>query len=85
MTLRESFVRNFDMIDMGELEFYLHVRVTRTKKFIQIFQAVYIHKVLDMFADLICKPHTTRKCLLPSDAVDRIAQDQGELTAQERM
>ena len=40
----------------------LNVRVTRTKKFIQLDQSVYIHKVLDKFADFIGLPHKTRKC-----------------------
>ena len=33
------------MADMGELEFFLNVPVTRTKRFIQLDQSMYIHKV----------------------------------------
>ena len=41
--------------------------------------------MLDKFADFIDLPHKTLKCPLPSDATDRIAQDQEELTAQEQL
>ena len=58
--------------------------VTRTKKFIQLDQLVCITKVLDKFADFIGPPHKTLKSPLPSDEADRIAQAQGELTAQEQ-
>ena len=40
--------------------------------------------MVDKIADFIGPPHKTRKCPLPSDAVDRIAQDQGKLTAREQ-
>ena len=48
-------------------------------------QEVYTHKMLDKFADFIGPPHGARECPLPSDAADWIAQDKGELTAQEQM
>ena len=73
------------MTDMGELEFLLNVCVTCTKRFIQLDQSVYIHKVLDKFADFNGPPHKTRTCSLPSNAVDRIAQDQQELLTQEQV
>ena len=58
--IKRNFCKKFDMTDAGELEFLLNVRVTRTKRFIQLDQSVYIHKVLDKFADFIGPPHKTR-------------------------
>ena len=67
--IKRKFCDIYDMTDIGELEFFLNVRVTRTKRFIQLDWSVYIHKVLDKIADFIDPRHKTRKCLLPSDAL----------------
>ena len=83
--IKRKFGEKFNMTDMGDLEFFLNVRVTRTKRFILLDPSVYINKVLDKFVDFFGSPHETRKCPLPSNAVDRIARDQGELIAQEQM
>ena len=34
--IKRKFCEKFDMANTGELEFFLNVRVTRTKKFIQL-------------------------------------------------
>lgn len=73
---------------MDDWEFFLNVRVARTKKVVQTLldQLVYIHiKVLDMFSVNIGAPHTTRNCPLPSDAVDSIAKAHDEFTEQQQM
>ena len=43
------------MTDIGELESFLYVRVTSTKKFVKLDLSMYTHKVLDKFADLIVR------------------------------
>ena len=55
--VKRKFCKKLDMTDTGELEFFLNVCVTRTKRFIQLHQSVYIHKVSDKFADFIDPPH----------------------------
>lgn len=74
-----------EKFDTTELVYFPNVRVTCTKKFIQLDQSVFIHRVLDKFANFIVSPHKSRKCPPPSDAADWIAKDQGHLSAQEQM
>ena len=74
------FCKNFDMTDIGALEHFLNVRVTGTRRFIQLDHSVHIQKVLDKFADFLGPPQKTRKSPLPSDASKRIARAEGELS-----
>ena len=74
-----KFCKNFDMTDMGALEHFLNVRVTRTRRFIQLYQSVCTQKLLDKFADFL-GPQKTRKSPLPSDASERIAPAEGDLS-----
>ena len=53
------FSRSFDMSDIDALEQFLNVRVTRTRRFIQLDQFVYAQKVLDKFADILGPPQKT--------------------------
>ena len=62
---------------MGALEYFLNVRVTRTRRFIQLDQSVYTQKLLDKFADFLGPPQKTKKSPLPSDASKRIARAEG--------
>ena len=66
------------MTDMGALEHFLKMRVTSTRRFIQLGQSLYTQKVLDKFADFLGPPQKTRKSPLPSDASERIARVEGE-------
>ena len=70
---------------MGALEHFLNVRVTRTRRFIQLDQSVYTQKVLDKFADFLGPPQKTKKSPLPSDASERIARVEGELSDDDRV
>ena len=51
----------FDMSDMGELEHFLNVRVTRTAGSIKLNQVVYTQKVLDKYSDFLGPRGKTRK------------------------
>ena len=84
--IKRRFYEKFNMTDMGELEFFLNVCVTRTKRFIQLDQSVYIKSCwIHLLTSLVHLTRHVSKCPLPSNAVDRIAQDQGELTEQEQI
>ena len=61
LEVKMMFCKNFDMTDMGALEHFLNVRVTRTRRFIQLDQSVYTQKVLDKFADFLGPPQKTKK------------------------
>ena len=63
LEVKMMFCRNFDMTAMGALEHFLNVRVTRTRRFIQLDQSVYNQKVLDKFADFLGPPRRPRRAL----------------------
>ena len=67
-----------DMTDMGALEHFLNVRVTRSCSYVQLDQSVYSQKVFDTFSAHIGTENKTRKCPLPSDTMDRIAKEPKE-------
>ena len=75
--MKAKFCSRFDMSDMGELKHFLNIRVTRTRKYMQLDQSVYaVIKVLNMFEAFLGSTQKTRKYPLPSNAVDLIAQEQ---------
>jgi len=43
--IKKRFCERFDMSDMGELEHFLNVRVTRIKNYIQLDQSTYAEKI----------------------------------------
>ena len=59
--------------------------VTRTRRIIQLDQSVYTQKLLDKFADFLGPPQKTRKSSLPSDASEKIARVEGELSEDDRV
>jgi hypothetical protein len=74
--VKKKFCMKFDMTDMGELEHFLNIRVTRTDEYLQMDQAVYAQKVLDKHADHIGgNPKKTRKHPMPDNAMDKIKEE----------
>ena len=59
--IKTTFCSTFDMSDMGELEHFLNVRVTRTSSFLQLVQTVYASKVLEKFSAFLGPPTKIRK------------------------
>ena len=72
------------MSDRGELEHFLNIRETRTRNYMQLNQTVYAVKVFNMFEAFLGPTQKTRKHPLPSNAVDLIAQEQGELSEEQQ-
>ena len=58
------------MTDMGVLEHFLNVRVTRSCSYIQLDQSVYTQKVLDTFSAHLGTVTKIRKCPLLSDTME---------------
>ena len=83
--VKEKFCSTFDMSDMGELEHFLNVRVTRDSRSIRLDQSVYTQKVLDKYADFLGPSGKTRKYPLPSDAADQLAQNDSDLTEEQQL
>ena len=54
--VKTRFCCTFDMSDMGELEHFSNVRVTRTSSFLQLDQTVYATKVLKKFSAFWDRP-----------------------------
>jgi hypothetical protein len=71
--VKKQFCDKYDMTDLGELEHFLNVRVTRTEKEMVLDQAVYTQKMIDTYARLLGKSGRTRKQPLPADAADKLA------------
>ena len=78
LEIKAIFCEKFDMTDMGELEHFLNVRVTRTKDYLQMDQKVYTEKVLEQHADHLGPAEKTRKQPLPTNAMDQIGQEARE-------
>ena len=72
------------MTDMGALEHFLNVRVTRSCSHIQIDQSVYTQKVLDTFRVHLGTETKVRKCPRPSDTMDRIAKEPKECSEEDQ-
>ena len=72
------------MTDIGEFEHFLIIWVTRARQYMQLDQTMYALKYFRMFATFLGPTQKLRKYPLPSNAVDRIAQEQGELLEKEQ-
>ena len=75
----------FLMSDMGQLENYWNVRVTRTRRYLQLDQTVYAQQILTTVAVLLDLKTKTQNCPLPSNAVNRILAKQDQLSAEEQL
>ena len=82
--IKARFCERFDMTDMGAVEHFLNVRVTRGQDFIQLDQQTYAEKILLKFADFLGPSSKIRKSPLPLDAMDRINQADSDLTPEEK-
>ena len=83
--VKKKFCDRFDMTDMGELEHFLNVRVSRSSECISLDQTVYIQKVLDKFSAFLGPITKTKKYPLPSDAAERIALQSEDYTEEQRV
>jgi hypothetical protein len=83
--IKDKFCKEFDMTDMGQLEHFLNVRVTRSSEYIKLDQSVYTEKVLDKFADFLGPPHKTKKYPLPSDAAAMLGCPDAGLTEDDQL
>ena len=72
------------MTDMGALEHFLNVCVTRSRSYIQLDQSVYTQKVLDTFSAHLGTENKIRKRPLPSDTMDRIAKEPKECSEEDQ-
>jgi hypothetical protein len=78
---KEAMSQTFDMSDLGELSYYLGIKITRDRahKSVEMSQTHYIKEVLQRFGMEDCKPVGT-----PLDVKTRLGPFDGEATAQER-
>ena len=83
--VKELFCTQFEMTDMGELEHFLNVRVTRQSGSLRMDQTVYAEKVLEKFEPFLGSPTRTRKYPLPSDAPERLAREDVDITAEDQL
>lgn len=82
--IKVMFCAEYDMQDMGEMEHYLNVRVTRTKTSLMQDQTVYVLKIMEKFANFLGSLTKTRKYPLPANAADMLARSKTEkLSAKE--
>ena len=72
--IKAQLCARFDMKDMGEMEHFLNVRVTRTPEYIRLDQSVYAAKILEKFEKYLGSPRKVRKSPLPAEAMDLVAK-----------
>ena len=82
--IKQKLRDRYHMTDMGALEHFLNVRVTRSCSYIQLDQSVYSQKVLDTFSAHLGTENKTRKCPLPSDTMDRIVKEPKECSEEDQ-
>ena len=73
--IKAKFCMKFDMTDMGELEHFLNIRVTRTTDYLMMDQAVYAMKVLEKHAAYLGSPDKIRRHPMPADVMDQIKKE----------
>lgn len=72
--IKAQLCARFDTKDMGEMEHFLNVRVTRTPEYIRLDQSVYAAKILEKFEKYLGPPRKVRKSPLPAEAMDLVAK-----------
>ena len=51
--IKQQFTEHFEMKDMGELNYYLGMKITRTNDFIKLDQAGYVREILEKYKHLL--------------------------------
>ena len=51
--IKQQFTDHFEMKDMGELNYYLGMKITRTDDFIKLDQAGYVREILEKYKHLL--------------------------------
>ncbi len=51
--IKQQFTDHFEMKDMGELNYYLGMNITRTDDFIKLDQAGYVREILEKYKHLL--------------------------------
>ena len=51
--IKQQFTEHFEMKDMGELNYYLGMKITRTSDFIKLDQAGYVREILEKYKHLL--------------------------------
>jgi hypothetical protein len=72
-TIKESFLSTFDMTDMGEMQHFLNIKITRTTNSLRMDQTTYAMKILAKFAAYLGKSKKGKKYPFPTDAMERLA------------
>ena len=73
-SIKESFCSTFDMTDMGEMKYFLNIKITRTRTATSLFmdQTTYAKKILAKFTDYL-GTKKAKKYPFPDDAMDQLA------------
>jgi hypothetical protein len=82
--IKEAFLSTFDMTDMGEMEHFLNIKITRTTKCLRMDQTTYAHKILAKFATYLGGTKKKKKHPFPADAQERLADTTPITEAQQR-
>ena len=57
--IKRQFTERYEMKDLGELNFYLGMKITRSEEFIKLDQEKYIREILDKY-DYLLRGHDGR-------------------------
>ena len=81
--VKGKFCAKFDMTDMGEMEHFLNVCVSRRSGSIHLDQTVYLEKVLKKFERFLGPKSWIQKYPLPANAAALLGQSDDDLTAED--
>ena len=67
------FCNTFDMTDMGEMNHFLNIKITRTTDYLRMDQTTYAKKIIAKFIDYLGVDVKNKKYPFPADAMERLA------------
>jgi hypothetical protein len=73
VAIKDMFCNTFDMTDMGEMNHFLNIKITRTTDYLRMDQTTYAKKIIAKFIDYLGVDVKNKKYPFPADAMERLA------------
>ena len=51
--IKRQFTEHYEMKDLGELNYYLSMKITRSEEYIKLDQSGYVCEILETYSDLL--------------------------------
>jgi hypothetical protein len=81
-SIKDTFLSTFDMTDMGEMQHFLNIKITRTAYTLRMDQSTYATKILAKSIDYIGTSKKGKKTPFPADAMEQLGSTEPITAAQ---